>query len=266
MSDLKPNAANDYAEQLLDTVVQRLGIQGRDNPPIGEFSHPAFGNLGYIKIIDGGNHKDVLKIIRLRLNFAPVGMEANAVHVITRPESLVPHGIIEGIFHDPTVDTPFRPANDGPPLFGCFANCTSRVDPGVNLKYLQHVYLPLEDAYKSVQEDEEIRLAPLPRIQLAAMQPWAIPATAPDHKKDVLMKAMATYLNRTLDIIEEGLPAGIVSAEEAARSASRDAVNRATYLSPEVDHIWAQFDKLLGEAVSTRLREILISQEVETSF
>lgn len=266
MSDSNTNPANDFADLLLDKVTNDLGISGKDNDPIGEFSHPAFGNLGYIKILDGGAHKEVLKVIRLRLNFAPVGMEANAVHVITRPDSLVPHAILEGIYHDPTVDTPFRPAHDGPGQFGCFANCVSRVDPGVNLKYMQHVYLPLEDAYKSVAEDEEIRLAPLPRIQLAAMQPWAIPATAPDHKKEVVQKAISTYLQRTLDIIAEGLPAGLVSAEEAARSASRDAVNRVTYLHPEVDHIWGQFDKLLGEDVSKRLFDILTSQEVETSF
>ena len=82
-----------------------------------------------------------------------------------------------------------------------------------------------------------------------------------------LMKAMGElYMNRTLELIEQGIPNGMVSNEDKARSASRDAINRASYLSPEVDHIWGRMSRLIGETDSMRLHDIMSSQEVETSY
>jgi len=265
VSELETNPAFEYIDGLATTVSERLKID-LNVDPIKEFSHPAFGNLGWLKVIDGGDHPDVLKIIRLRLNFAPVGMEANAVHVITKPDSVIPHAVIEAIFHDPKVETPFRPAHDGPPQIGFFMNSVNRVDLGVNLKYMQHIYAAYEESLKAILEDEAIRVAPLPRIQLAAMSPWAAPITCPWEKFDQGKALADLYMNTTLDLIDNGMPEGVVSDEEKARSAYRDKLNRPTYLDREVDHIWGTMEKMIGPEDTEKLMGVLTSQDVETSF
>jgi hypothetical protein len=194
-------------------------------------------------------------------------MEANTFQIVTKPGSIVPHCTAEAIFHDPSVKTRFRPAHDGPPSIGFFINCLSRVDPGVNYPYLQHVYSGFEEKNDEIRGDETIRVAPIPRTQQAIMQPWGCAILAAPWDKFETCKEMAEmYVNRTLDLIDEGFPEGMVSEECIARSALRDKINRTTFLSREVDQIWGRMNNLIGESTVDRLIEVLSSQEVETSF
>ncbi|MGK0500222.1 MAG: hypothetical protein ACJAYG_001869 [Oceanicoccus sp.] len=266
MSELKSNVGSEFIDDLFDKTIAKLGLSCTPASTIKEYSHPAFGNLGYLQVVDGGDHPEVLKVLHLRLNFAPVGMEANTVHVITKPESLVPHAIIECVFYDPEVDAPFDPKHDGPPNLGFFMNCVGRADPAVNLKYQQHVFLPLEDINNQVRALADGRMGAIPRLQMSILQPWALAATTPFSNFELLTQACETYVERTLDLIENGVPEQCLQAGEAQRSAMRDSLTRVNYLSPEVDHIWPRMEKMIGKEDSDRLRTVMTSQEVEGSY
>ena len=266
MSTLKANVGSDFIDGLFEKTIATLGLSCTEASTIKEYSHPAFGNLGYLQVVDGGDHPDILKVLHLRLNFSPVGMEANALHIITKPNSLVPHGITECVFYDPEVDAPFDPKHDGPPNLGFFMNCVGRADPAINLKYQQNVFLPLEDINNDVRALTDGRMGVMPRLQMSILQPWALAVTTPFSNFELLQKAAQAYVGRTLDLVKEGVPSDWLEAGEADRSALRDSFTRTNYLSPEVDHIWPRMEQMVGKEDSDRLRAIMTSQEVETTY
>ncbi len=266
MSTLKANVGSDFIDGLFEKTIATLGLTCTEASTIKEYAHPAFGDLGYLQVVDGGDHPDILKVLHLRLNFAPVGMEANALHVITKPGSLVPHAVTECVFYDPEVDAPFDPKHDGPPNLGFFSNVVGKVDPAVNLRYQQNVFLPLEDINNDVRALTDARMGAIPRLQMSILQPWALAVTTPFSNFELLQKASETYIGRTLDLVKEGVPADWLEAGEAERCAMRDALTRTNYLSPEVDHIWPRMEQMVGKEDSDRLRAVMTSQEVETTY
>jgi hypothetical protein len=70
------------------------------------------------------------------------------------------------------------------------------------------------------------------------------------------------YLEHWFNLVENGVPAEAVPAGDFAL---RDQLNRAAIFDPEVDKVWAQVSRLVGEEMSGRMREILKNQEVETA-
>ncbi len=260
------NVGAEYIDGLFEKTINQLGLSCSKESTIKKYTHPAFGDLGYLQVVDGADHPEVLKVLHLRLNFAPVGMEANALHIITKRDSLVPHAVTECVFYDPEVDAPFDPKHDGPPNLGFFMNVVGRVDPAVNLKYQQQVFLPLEDINNEVRSLTDARMGAIPRLQMSILQPWALAVTTPFSNIALLQKACEQYIDRTLELIKSGVPSEWLVDGEAERSALRDALTRVNYLSPEVDHIWPRMEQLIGKEDSDRLRAIMTSQEVEYSY
>lgn len=265
INEMMKDPGGQFVSACLAKVCERFGLSDNADNKITEFAHPAFGDLGHMRVISGGKHPQILKVIQMTLKFPPLGADAHALHIVTKPDSVLPHFSAECIYYDPTVDSPLSAASDGPANFGFYINLISRVDPGSNLDYMEHVYGPLTEAHQSIIDDDEVEMAELSRNQKALFQPWVIVCKA-NPKLEFMQGIYKDYLHRCADLIDTGLPSGMVSAEDIARSPSRDAINRHDYLSPRVDHIWPRIDQMIGEENGVRMRQVLTSQEVETSW
>jgi hypothetical protein len=118
----------------------------------------------------------------------------------------------------------------------------------------------------AIKSHAEIRNATLPLWQAACFQPWIITAMASAEHYGLLRDQGQATINQALNLLENGIPDSVISAQERSQTAERDRLNRLLFNSPEVDSVWPRIARLIGEADATRLREVLSSQVVETAF
>jgi hypothetical protein len=223
---------------------------------------------GHLRILDGGNHPHILKVLQLSLDFGMIGADANALHIITKPHSMVPHCSIEYVHYDPSIDVPRNPAvSAGVAHYGSYINLISRVDQAINQAYLHHIYDPLHDGVMAIKNHATIRNAVLPLWQAACFQPWIITAmssSAEDYA--VLREQGQATINHALSMLANDIPHELISDQERAHTVERDRLNRLLFNSPEVDSVWPRIARLIGDPDALRLREVLSSQVVEAAF
>jgi hypothetical protein len=260
-----------FIDDIFNELKQSLNlneVQGGDKGPLHTFHFPHNQQpAGHLRILDGGNHPHLLKVIQLSLDFGMVGADANALHIITKPNSLVPHCSVEYIHYDAAIDVPRNPAvQAGVDQYGCYINLISRVDAASNQAYLHHVYDPVHEGVVAIKSHAEIHNPVLPLWQAACFQPWIITAMAPAQHFPLLQNQGRTTIDHALSMHANGIPDSIVTENERNYCAERDRLNRLLLNSPEVDAVWPRIARLVGENDAARLREILSGQTVEKSF
>jgi hypothetical protein len=260
--------------QLKDTLgLNEVFGKGGNTEPLHTFFFPRKTDAddqklaGHLRILDGGNHPHVLKVIQLSLDFGMIGADANALHIITKPNSMVPHCSIEYVHYDASIDVPPNPAaRAGVDHYGSYINLISRVDQAINQAYLHHIYDPLHEGVLAIKNHTEIRNAVLPLWQAACFQPWIITAMASAEHYAVLRDQGQATIDHALTMLAADIPQDIVTDQERAHTVERDRLNRLLFNSPEVDSVWPRIARLVGDVDALRLREVLSSQVVEAVF
>jgi hypothetical protein len=70
------------------------------------------------------------------------------------------------------------------------------------------------------------------------------------------------YLAHWFTLLENKLTVPTFESLDGYEFATRDQRNRSAIFNPEVDAVWSQMDRLLGEETSAELQEILRTQDV----
>ena len=125
INEMMNDDAGRFVSACLAKVCERFNLTETAEHKLTEFSHPAFGDLGHMRVIPATGHPEILKVIQMTLKFPPMGADAHALHIITRANSLLPHFSAECIYYDPSVDSPLGKAHDGPAKFGFYINLVS---------------------------------------------------------------------------------------------------------------------------------------------
>ena len=66
------------------------------------------------------------------------------------------------------------------------------------------------------------------------------------------------YVAHWLELVSAGLPSPVIESLADTDLAARDGTVRANLFSPEVDPVWAQVSRLLGEPASDEIRDVLM--------
>jgi hypothetical protein len=66
------------------------------------------------------------------------------------------------------------------------------------------------------------------------------------------------YVDHWLSLMNNGLPAGIVTAAETAILDARDRRNREAMFSPRTNPVWGLLDTLVGPDVAQAMKDVLI--------
>jgi hypothetical protein len=175
-------------------------------------------------------------------------MDTHQVYAYTAADSAVPHLFL---------DSAISPNTDGTFHFGL--DLIPRVDLGANLDYSEAVYGPVTEARAEALSQPGVMGVPsLGPLQWSIRSPWMAAAiVAPDDLRK-LGSIVDVYVDHWLGLMNNGLPAGIVTAAETAILDARDRRNREAMFSPRTNPVWGLLDKLVGPDVAQAMKDVLI--------
>lgn len=241
---------NSTARVVFDDILSRVvdtydltEAAGPDGAPYrtlsGAMGEQTF-EVGNARIFQGG---PVHKLVTISMTVEQIGMDSHMLFAFTAPDSLVPHFTLDSVLAG------------GYLAFHC--DLIPRVDPGANLGYLDEVFEPLTATYESLQDLEGLTKAHLSPRQYSIMSAWMLASRATEDAFQKSRAAFDTYLDHWFALNRDG-----VSVEVSGDPADRDRRNRAAIFNYDVDPVWAQVARLVGDEVSEELRQLLEDQDL----
>jgi hypothetical protein len=225
----------DLCNRTLGRIVEVLSLSEAEPRPL---TSPAFGPVGSQRVFGGDG---ISKLVYIGMTAAPIMLDSHMLFAFTPSGSAVPHFTLDSV-------------QSGNPetgeLFHAFhLDLVPRVDLMTDLDHIDAVFAPLTEAYEATQATEGLTPAHLSRRQWAVMSPWMLAHRATPEAFTAIGSTVDAYLDHWLKLVDSG-PDGHDPDELAAR----DAAHRAILFDPDVDPVWAQVGRLLGDDVAETLR------------
>lgn len=202
--------------------------------------------VGSLRMFTG---EKVHKMVYIGLVVPPIGLDSHMIFAFTRPESYLPHFTLDSVMAGPH--------------FAFHLDLLPRVDLGANLAYMNAVFEPLTNTFDETKKIEGLIPAFLGPRQYALMSPWMLAFRASEEAFQTIQTPVDNYISHWIGLLQNGLPETAVPAGDGADFATRDRLNRAAIFDPDVDKVWHQVTRLVGEETSEKMRQIMINQEIE---
>jgi hypothetical protein len=227
----------------LDKIKTRFGLTESGSPYLNLISPMSPAPVGSVRIFSGDA---VHKLVYIGLVVPPIGLDSHMIFAFTKPESHIPHFTLDSVMAGP--------------YFAFHLDLIPRADLGANLKYMNAVFDNLTPIFDEAKKIEGLTAAQLGPKQYALMSPWMLAYRASESAFEQIQTPVNGYLEHWFNLVENGIPADAIPSADFA---TRDQLNRNAIFDPEVDKVWAQVSRLIGEEPSEKLRGILRNQDVE---
>lgn len=234
-------AARDLSINTLNRIQQHFNLREVGSPYMTLNSQ--MGPVGECRVFTG---EPLAKMVYISMTVDAFGLDSHMIFAFTKPESAVPHFTLDSVMNAPD--------------FAFHLDLIPRVDLGVNLQYIFEVFSPLDETFAETGKIEGLTPARLGPTQYAIMSPWMLAYRANAEAFETIQTPVDSYLTHWFSLVENGVDEQGYSADKLAE---RDQANRNAIFNPQVDRVWAQVDRLLGQETSAQLREILRNQAVE---
>jgi len=227
----------------LDKIKTRFGLTESGSPYLNLISPMSPAPVGSVRIFGG----DVVhKLVYIGLVVSPIGLDSHMIFAFTKPESHIPHFTLDSVMAGP--------------YFAFHLDLIPRADLGANLKYMNAVFDNLTPIFDEAKKIEGLTPAQLGPKQYALMSPWMLAYRASESAFEQIQTPVNGYLEHWFNLVENGIASDAIPSGDFAQ---RDQLNRNAIFDPEVDKVWAQVSRLIGEETSEKLRDILRNQDVE---
>ncbi len=235
--------AQKLSHKTLNAIVERFNLTEQGEPYQTLHSPMSPAPVGEVRLFSGG---PIHKMVYIGLSVPPIGLDSHMVFAFTAPDSAEPHFTLDSVLAGPH--------------FAFHLDLIPRVDLGANLAYIDEVLQPLTPLVESAREIEGLTRAHLSPRQLAIMSPWMLAYRANEDAFAQIDGHVDQYLAHWFEVVAGGISAETLSSLDNNNFAQRDQRNRAAIFNPEVDPVWAQVSRLIGEETSAQLRELLSEQ------
>jgi len=170
----------------------------------------------------------VEKVVSAHFKLEAPSLESYMVTVFTRPESPVPHFVLDVVRFGPQASF--------------HVDLLPKRDLGVSLSYVDRCFAPLTAIRADLEQDERFAPGTAPLRQRAFLSPWmALYTHAPE-----LLEVARGYVDRYFAHWSSLLTSDDPELRRDASLAARDAVQRKLVFSRELDPVWGMLDRALG--------------------
>ena len=237
--------AEKLSHKTLNAIVDHFGLTEHGEPYKTLESPMSPAPVGNVRLFSGG---PIHKMVYIGLSVPPIGLDSHMVFAFTAPDKPEPHFTLDSVLAGPH--------------FAFHLDLIPRVDLGANLAYINEVLHPLGELVESARDIEGLSRAHLSPRQLAIMSPWMLAYRANEDAFAQIDGHVTRYLAHWFGVVEGGVSAETIQSLDNHNFADRDQRNRNAIFSPEVDPVWAQVARLVGDDTSAELQELLRTQDL----
>ena len=202
--------------------------------------------VGSVRIFTGDK---VAKVVYIGVVVPQIGLDSHMVFAFMPENSPIPHYTLDSV------------QAGGHRAF--HLDLIQRVDAGTHMVTNDWTHTPISEAFELLTSMEGLSKAALEPRQLTVMSSWMVANRATEEAFANLDAPVNAYLDHWLSLVDGEIPAAVLEDIADTDLVARDAKNRALLFSPEVDKVWAQMTRLLGEETAERLRNHLVSNAVQ---
>ncbi|MDX6744379.1 hypothetical protein [Actinocorallia sp. A-T 12471] len=189
------------------------------------------------------------KVVTIGLVVPQIGMDSHMIFAFLPADSPIPHFTLDSV--------------EAGGQLAFHLDLVPRADLASHLGYLDAAFEPLTPSFDRSKELFGASRAAIGPRQYAMMSPWMLVHRADAEQFKQVDTFVDDYFGHWKGLVEGGLPDDVVATLHDTDLAARDALNRSYLFSPEVDPVWANVTRLVGEETSARLRAHLMSNEVD---
>lgn len=228
----------------VEAITERLGLAEIAGPGGDAFMVLASAMspepVGSVRVY---HRADVCTLVYVGMTVPPIGLDSHMMFAFTPPTSPVPHYTVDSV----------QNADD----FAFHLDLIPRLDLGAHLAYMDHVFTPLTEVRDACLEIPGLTPARLAPRQWALMSEWMLANRADEAAFTAIGETVAAYRNHWFGLVERGIPAEVLDGVDDAVLVARDAANRGHIFNPDVDRVWANVARLLGDEKSEEMRALL---------
>jgi hypothetical protein len=237
--------ANKLSTKTLEAIIERFGVTEHDDLNQDLMSPMSPAPVGKVRVFSGGA---IHKMVYIGLSVPMIGLDSHMIFAFTAPDSAVPHFTLDSVL-----------AGEH---FAFHLDLIPRVDLGANLAYIDEVLHPLSPLVESARDIEGLSRAHLSPRQLAIMSPWMLAYRADEAAFAAIESHVDDYLGHWFGIVNAGISPTTLDSLDNHNFAQRDQRNRNAIFDPQVDPVWAQVSRLVGEETAEGMRELLRKQDI----
>lgn len=226
-------------------------VAGEDGGPFRTLRSPMTpAPVGEVRVFTASSDDEpVAKLVYVGLAVEMIGLDSHMVFAFTRDDSPVPHFTLDSV--------------QGQGSYAFHLDLIPRADLGTHLAYLDWAHDPLTATYEEVEQRPGLSPAAIGPRQRSVMSPWMLVHRAKADAFVAIEDAVTAYLDHWAGLLDAPVPEDVRTDLADTDLAARDARNRGLIFNPDVDKVWAQVARLLGDEAAEDVRVQLLDNEVD---
>ena len=234
----------------LQRLVSRLGlteVTGDDGGaylPLESQLPMVQGSVGSVRLFNGG---PLFRVVTCSLSVEPMQLDSHMLFAFTPGSSAVPHFTLDSV--------------KAGEHFAFHLDLIPRLDLGSNLRYMDEVFAPLNDAYEAGSAIEGLSKAHLSPRQYAIMSPWMLANRASEAAFTAIEDVVERYQAHWFSVLENGVSEAALDGADAQQMQVRNLRNKRIIFDMDVDPVWQRITPMIGEEAVAIQRGLLIGED-----
>jgi hypothetical protein len=183
---------------------------------------------------------EVAKVVNISLVVPQFGLDSHMIFAFTPEGSAVPHFTLDAVY--------------GGAYYAFHLDLVPRAELASHLSYMDEAFHPLTAAFERATAAEGLTKAAISPRQYAIMSPWMLVHRATEEAFAAIDATVDEYRAHWSSLVHKGIAADVGDTDLGGR----DRAVRANLFSRDIDPVWAQVSRLLGDEATDGLRQELI--------